>query len=135
MIRLLILFVLALMVALSFTTAAQAATAQVSWQLPTTNIDGSPIPATGPGSIAAARVEWGSCLESNVFGTAAGEVVVAAPANTTTVINLAAATTYCFRVFARNTYGAESGPSNTAAKAIPTPVPGVPTDVTVEVVL
>lgn len=106
--------------------AVLAATATVSWAPPTTNTDGSAIPASGPGSIASARVEWGSCSGANVFGVRAGDVIVPAPATSTTIPDLAAATTYCFRVFARNTYGVESDASNVAAKLTPTPTPNPP---------
>jgi hypothetical protein len=106
--------------------AAHASTATLSWTLPTQNTDGSAIPATGPGSIASTRVEWGSCAGANVFGTKAGEVTVSAPGTSTTIAALAPATTYCFRAFARNTYAAESAASNVASKAMPTPVPNPP---------
>ena len=113
---------------------ALANTATVTWTPPTTNTDGSAIPASGAGSIASYRVEWGSCV-SGAFGTKAGEQVVTAPTTSLVVTPLTAGQTYCFRAYAKNTFGAESGPSSVASKLIPPPVPNPPTIVTVATVV
>lgn len=107
---------------------AIAADLTVTWTPPTQNTDGSAIPASGAGSVASARVEWGTCAGSS-FGTAAGQQIVAAPAVTATVTGLAPAT-WCVRVFARNTYGAESAASNVASRTLAPPTPRPPTSVT-----
>jgi hypothetical protein len=111
--------------------SAHAAT-QISWTLPTTNTDGSSIPASGTGSLTSSRVEYGTCSGSS-FGTKISEIVVGVPATNAVIEDLAAGT-YCFRVFAKNTYGTESGPSAVVSKTIATPVPNPPTLVTVSTV-
>jgi hypothetical protein len=104
--------------------SAKAADATLSWTPPTHNTDNTAIPATGPGSLSQYRAEWGTCV-SGAFGVKAGEKTQAAPATGTTITGLDPAT-YCFRVFARNTYGAESPASNVASKIVPAPVPQAP---------
>ena len=105
--------------------ATHAADATVSWTNPTQNTDNSAIPSTGAGSLTGTRVEYGSCVGA-AFGTKAGEVTVTAPGTTATITGLSDAATYCFRAFARNTYGAESAASNVASKVMPTPTPKPP---------
>ena len=103
---------------------ANAGDALLSWTPPTTNTDGSAIPATGAGSLTGTRVEWGSC-SGTAFGTAAGTVTVPTPATSTTITGLGVAT-YCFRAFARNAYGSESLASAVVNKVFPAPVPNPP---------
>jgi hypothetical protein len=103
---------------------ANAGDALLSWTPPATNTDGSAIPATGAGSLTGTRVEWGSC-SGTAFGTAAGTVTVPAPSTSTTITGLGVAT-YCFRAFARNTYGSESLASAVVSKIFPAPVPNPP---------
>lgn len=108
-----------------------AGDAVLTWTLATQNTDGTAIPASGPTSLASTRVEWGSCSGSN-FGTKAGEQVVAKPAVTYTVTGLAPGT-WCFRAYSRNTYGAESDPTNVVSKVIAPPTPQPPGTLTVTV--
>lgn len=103
---------------------SHAGDAVLTWTLATQNTDGTTIPASGAGSLTGTRVEWGSCSGSN-FGTKAGEQVVAKPAVTYTVTNLAPGT-YCFRAYSRNTYGQESDPTNVVSKVIAPPTPQPP---------
>lgn len=103
---------------------ADAADVSVSWTPPSSNVDGSAIPATGVGSIASYRIEWGSC-SGTAFGTLIGQRTVTAPATSAVVTGLAPGS-FCFRAFARNTYGAESAASNVAARTIDAPVPNPP---------
>lgn len=110
----------------------QAANVEVIWTQPTTNEDSSPIPATGPGSIASNRVEWGSCAGTG-FGTKVAEKVVTPAATSTTVPNLGPQT-WCFRVYATNTYGVESNPSGVASRIVTPPKPSAPTITTATVV-
>lgn len=105
--------------------AAHAASVEITWQHPTQNVDGSSIPATGPGSLVSTRVEWGTCSGSS-FGTLQGSQTVTAPATSATISGLSAAATYCFRAFSRNTFGEESTTSNVVARQIPAPVPRPP---------
>jgi len=108
---------------------AEADDLTVNWTQPTTNTNGTAIPASGPGSIASNRVEWGTC-SGTAFGTRAGERVVT-PAATSTVVTGLAPGTWCARVFATNTYGNESSASAVATRVIPAPTPNPPTAVTV----
>lgn len=126
--------VFALLASLLVSVSALAATATVRWTPPVTNVGGSAIPFEGPGSIASFRVEWGSCGSPGVFGTPSGSAIVPVPATSFTTPDLAPAT-YCFRVFATNTYAVESASSNVASAIFPAPTPGAPTNVIVEVVL
>lgn len=105
---------------------ADAADAHVTWTNPTTNTDGSAIPASGAGALTGTRVEYGSC-NGTAFGTATGSVTVNAPATTATITGFVPGATHCFRAFSRNSYGGESAASNVAAKTFPTPTPNPPT--------
>lgn len=104
---------------------AIAADATLTWQHPTRNVDNSLIPATGPGSIAATRVEYGTC-NGTAFGTSQGSQTVTGQAATATVTGLVAGQTYCFRAFSRNTFGEESAASNVVTRVIPAPTPQPP---------
>lgn len=95
---------------------SHAGDAVLTWTLATQNTDGTAIPASGPTSLASTRVEWGSCSGSN-FGTKAGEQIVAKPATTYTITNLAPGT-YCFRAYSRTVAGVESAPTNVVSKTI-----------------
>lgn len=123
---------LLLLCVIGLANRADAADATSTWTAPTANTDGTVIPATGAGSIVSHRLEWGTC-SGTAFGTKIAEAVVLAPALTYTVTNLAPGT-YCFRVYAKNTYGIESAPSGVVSKVVPAPVPNPPTLVTVSVV-
>ena len=115
-------------------------TKTVTWVNATRNIDGTTIPATGPGSLTRTTVEYGSCASRNpdVFGTKIGEIFVAAPANTLTV-NLVVVQEYCLRAFHSNTYATafntgaagNSAYSNTASTVVAPPTPSTPTNITV----
>jgi hypothetical protein len=105
-------------------TRAEAADLNVSWTNPVTNVDGSAIPATGPGSLTGTRVEHGTCSGA-AFGVKEGERVAPAGVTSLTILNVAPGTT-CVRAFARNTYGNESAASSVQSKVIPTPVPNPP---------
>ena len=122
---LIILAALLLLFSVAFCSLANAADATVSWQHPTKNTDGSSIPASGAGSIASTRVEYGSC-SGTAFGTKAGEVSVPAPAASTTITDFAAGSTSCFRAYAKNTFGVESGASAVVSKVFPAPTPNPP---------
>ena len=111
---------------------ASAADVGVSWTQPTSNTDGSTIPASGSGSIASNRIEWGTCSGS-AFGTKAGEKVVSPAATNTTVVGLTPGT-HCFRAYATNTYGTESAASNVASKVIAPPTPNPPVVTTATIV-
>lgn len=91
---------------------------------PTKNTDGTAIPATGPGSISGIRIEYGSC-SGTAFGTKAGELNMTPP-NMSTVLSMPPAQ-YCFRAYAKNTYGTESAPTNVLVYTLKPPTPGVAT--------
>ena len=130
MIRRLILTLLITLLAPS----AYAADLSVAWTNPTQNTDGSTIPATGAGSLTQTRVEWGACASAGVFGTKAGEVVVAAPAVAATINGVTPGSTVCVQAFTKNTYGSESAASAVVSKVVPAPVPQPPVLVTVSIV-
>jgi hypothetical protein len=106
--------------------AVHAASASLTLQNPTTNVDGSPIPSTGPGSLASARCEWSICLSGGGFGTVLGSQSATQPVTTMTIPGLNVATNYCFRCFVTNTYGEQSAASNVVSRLIPAPVPRPP---------
>lgn len=107
---------------------ASAATVTVTGVNPTTNTDGSTIPATGAGSLTNLRIEYGTCSAANVFGTKVGEVnrtAKAAGASFSETLNLDPGTS-CVRAYAKNTYGVESDASNVTSKVVDPPKPGPP---------
>ena len=106
-------------------TLALGADAVLTWTNPTTNTDGSSIPASGAGALTGTRVEWGTC-NGTAFGTVVGQQAFGV-VTTATVPGFAAGTTHCFRVYDRNSYGNESAASNVATKTFPTPTPNPPT--------
>jgi hypothetical protein len=108
---------------------ANAGDAALTWTLATQNTDGSAIPASGPTSLAATRVEWGTCSGS-AFGTVAGQQTVATPATTYTITGLAAGV-WCFRAYSRTVAGLESAPTNVVTKTILQSPPQPPGNLTV----
>lgn len=103
---------------------ALAATITANWQNATQNTDNTAIPATGPGSIANTRIEWGTC-NADTFGTKQGEKLVAGTVTTTVTPDLPPGR-WCLRAFHINTYGVESDASATAIKVIDAPKPKPP---------
>ena len=103
--------------------AHAAETPVVVWQAPTKNCDGTNVPVTGPTAIAKVRVEWGTCPA----GVIVPETTLVLPApdsgNSTE--------TACFRAFATNGEGNESGPSTVSCVSFAVPedpcVPRPPT--------
>lgn len=129
-----VVLVIAVVVALLCLTVynvSNAADVRVSWTNPTQNTDGTAIPATGAGSIATNRVEWGSCVGA-AFGTPAGSQSI--PVATSYVVTGLAPALHCFRLTATNTYGSESGVSGVAQRNVVAPVPNPPTITTATVV-
>ena len=113
----------------AFPLTATAGDAALTWTLATQNTDGSAIPASGPTSLAATRVEWGTCSGS-AFGTVAGQQTVATPATTYTITGLAAGV-WCFRAYSRTVAGLESAPTNVVTKTILQSPPQPPGNLTV----
>ena len=120
---------LLLALVLALPLSALADTVSLSWSNPTTNTNGSAIPATGTGSIASNRIERGSC-SGTAFGTSQANYTTLTAVETFTTPDLAPGT-YCFRVFAKNTYGNESLASNVVQKIIASPVPNPPNGVVI----
>ena len=110
---------------------AAAGTLVASWDNPTTNVDGTPIPDTGPESLQTWRIEYGTCSAPGVFGTKVGEFIRTRPAGgaplTTATNNLPPGNT-CVRVYVANAAGNESSPSNVASKVIDAATPRSPTN-------
>jgi hypothetical protein len=117
------------MIAAAVTTSAPAAPVNITVAPPTQNVDSSAIPVSGPGSIASYRVEYGTC-SGGAFGVRAGELTLTGVSGT---VDLGPGS-YCFRAFARNTFGVESAASNVVARTVVAPTPQPPTIVTVAVV-
>lgn len=115
---------LALLVGCLILNAARAADLSVSWTYPTTNTDGSAIPASGAGSISGFVLEWGTC-SGTAFGSKLGGAAPTAPATSYTVTGLSPGT-YCVRLAAVNTYAIVSAFSNVATKTIAAPTPNPP---------
>lgn len=105
---------------------AVAATVTVSWNLPTQNEDGSPIPATGTGSLAQTKIEYGSCTSTGGFGITEYSVVVPYPGTSTTIDGFIGGETVCFRATVKNNLGIESGYSATISKTFDAPKPKPP---------
>lgn len=111
--------------ALLSTDSALAASAAVSWTLPTQYEDGSTLAGA---DIASTTVEYGTC-SGTAFGTKAGQVVATGGASSATVNNLAPGT-WCFRAFVTTVAAkgaVSSGFSNVASKTVPFPAPKPPT--------
>lgn len=99
---------------------AHAAKILVSWTPPTQNTDGTPLT-----DLAGYRIEWGSCDGPN-FGATQASILVNNPGATSAAVYPTGLPTVCIRAYARNSAGAESGPSNVAVKTLSTlgkPIP------------
>lgn len=123
--------VLAIALFVFCTFGAHAVDKSWTWVNPTTyttSSGGGTIPATGPGSLTTARLEFGTC-SGTAFGTKAGEVTVQASLQRATITNILPGTV-CARVFVNSTFGVESAASNVASAVVPIPVPEAPTGLT-----
>lgn len=118
--------ILALIFALIFPVALYAADATVDWQHPTNNVDGSPIPATGPAALSSTRLEYGTC-SGTAFGQAEGSVSAPYPATSAIVPGLEYGRSYCFRGASVNNAGEVSAWSNVVSRFILVPAPNPPT--------
>lgn len=119
------------------TFSASAADVTWTWTNPTSNTDNSAIPATGAGSLASGRLEFGTCGTGGSFGTKAGEIpltLAQVNARTVTQTNILPST-ICGRVFVSNTFARESAASNVASVTVQPPTPRPPSGLSaVEVV-
>lgn len=113
-------------------TVTHAATADLTWTYPATNTDGTAIPASGAGSIASTKLEWGTCSGA-LFGTKAGEATVNAPAKAYSVTGLGVGT-HCFRAAVVNSFGTQSDWTAAVQKTVDPPKPNPPAFVTVNIV-
>lgn len=128
-----VLGMLALAACATHSPPAGAATVTVTWENPTLNVDGTPIPDAGLESLQYVRIEYGSCINGTQFGTKAGEFIrtraAGQPMLTTATNNVPPGLT-CIRAFVQNMAGNESPPSNVASHAVPAATPRAPTNVT-----
>lgn len=109
---------------------AVAATIHASWTMPTTNTDGSAIPATGAGSIVSSTVEYGPCNAArDAIASVTGSVVVPGTATVYDTPNLGPGI-WCARVRVTNTYGSASAFTPVGVKVIDAPTPNAPTNFT-----
>lgn len=78
---------------------ARSADATVSWTNPTQNTDGTPIPATGPGSLTGIELYYGICASGNqsLLPTPVPVSVTVPAPGTSKVITGLGAGTWCFR--------------------------------------
>jgi hypothetical protein len=93
--------------------AHAAETPVVEWSAPTKNCNGTNVPATGPTAIAKVRVEWGTC-PAGVIVPETTLVLPAPDAGNSTA-------TACFRAYATNGEGNESGPSTVSCVSFAVP--------------
>ena len=98
----------------------------VRWELPTLNVDGSTIPTTGPGSLAATVLEYGICTATGAVPANQTVKRVEGVLTTAELTGLIPGTEYCVRAQSENTYGQLSDYSNTVKKQAPYPVPRAP---------
>jgi hypothetical protein len=119
--------VVAILLLVLLAPCAIAAPLTATWTNPTTNTDGSAIPASGAGSVSSIRVEWGTCV-NGAFGERIGDVIKmrATTLPTTHTVDLPPGS-YAVRVFARNTYTEESAASNVICRTLSAPIPNPPT--------
>ena len=119
---------------------------RLTWELPTENVDGSPIPATGQFALDRIAVGWYVCTDGNDLSNQTFTDLP--PVQTSALIEYSNAPgTYCFGVYARNandectpqTSCRWSGQSNVAQRTvvvIPPVIPGArpnpPTNVTID---
>ncbi|MEK9809187.1 MAG: hypothetical protein VW362_01990 [Candidatus Nanopelagicales bacterium] len=106
--------------------AAWAASATLTWTMPTQNVDGSSIPASGDGALAQSRVEYGPCGSSGGLASVENSVTVPAPSTSTVINSFVGGETVCFRVRVKNNLGVESEPSNVVSKTFDAPKPRPP---------
>jgi hypothetical protein len=105
-----------------FATRAHAADATLSWTLPTTYEDDTPI---ADGELRESVVEWIACDGTWPSIGVPSTAVFPAPAVTGTVSELTPGT-WCFRVAAVTQLNAQSKWSNVATKVVPVPEPPKP---------
>jgi hypothetical protein len=107
---------------------AFAADVTWTWNNPTSNTNGSAIPASGAGSLNGGRLEFGTCGTGGSFGTKAGEIPLTqalVTARTVTQTNVLPSTV-CGRVFVTNTFGNTSAASNVFSVTVAAPTPAPP---------
>lgn len=121
-------FILILITVLLPLSVALAAVLTFNWTNATQNTDGTPIPATGPGSISETRVTYGTCnATKTAIATVLGTVTTTGTGTSGVTPNLAPGI-YCGSAQHVNTFGLLSVPSNVASKEILAPTPKAPTN-------
>lgn len=118
------IFTIAALSLLSFVSYAGDAT--LTWTAPTQNVDGSAIPATGPGSLAGFRIYYRPSTASTDT-----LIVVSNPLATTYTITGLVSGTWNFQMTAYNAENVESDKTNVVSKTIlEAPLPPTPVFVT-----
>lgn len=113
---------------LVITAVVSAATLKYSWINATTNLDGSSIPASGPGSIASTIITYGSCNSAGTDVLAALGTITTQGTGTSGITPDLPPGTYCGYAQHTNTYGQVSGPSNVSRIVKTAPTPNPPTN-------
>jgi len=121
-----LLFVGTFVVLMALAFPARAADEAFTWQLPTRNVDGTTIPATGTGALVRTTMEFGTCSAPNTFGILIGSQSFPAPATSGTMTGLPHAQTLCFRGTSENNLGERSMYSNVVTRTTPNPIPEPP---------
>jgi len=117
---------LAALSAIVFSSLAYAATLpSIAVVYPVANVDGSPILATGPTSLASARVQTVECTSASAATWSAGvsTVITPLPASPIELNGLTPGVLYCVRLFAKNAAGEESPASNVVTRKVALPRP------------
>lgn len=96
---------------------AQAVQVQVSWDLPTSRVDGTPLPAS---ELAKTTVEWGTC-GTDTIASVEGSVDVPAPGTTVAVER--GPGEVCFRANVTDTENRTSAWSPTVMTTVPSDAP------------
>jgi hypothetical protein len=120
--------ILAILFLLLLPGMAAAANITVSWTLPTTAVDGSPL--TGSQALTSVQVFIATAPIADASTTAPTATLTATATTTNQVVTAAAGQTLYARIKACNSAGC-SVFSNQATKLVPVSVPGVPTSVTI----
>lgn len=101
---------MALTVVLLAASNAHADVHTASFTNATQNTDGTPIAATGPGSLSRSAIEYGTCNAARTnIATKVGEITLVPPANSVQV-PLVVIQEYCLAAYHSNTFATTFGP-------------------------
>lgn len=99
------------------TSQAQTLELQITWDIPTTRVDGSPLPASEYGGTI---VRWGECALGTFPNQA--DVVGATGMETVNDSSLAFDTLYCFEFVGYDINGLQAAPIPAQSMSLPAPI-------------